>query len=153
MQTFCQTQAHRYHCCHAKRDPQRQDGNILGNSSPLRPVSEKSQMPQFTPFYTMQPGCIIWWSGVCPNCPGIQNPLGHLATYKSQAHCPTSRNLDLGVILHTLQNLRTIISGLMATKKETVYSGQWITTCLHTEINPRSLKFHMHGPLSSQVEP
>ena len=32
-----------------RRDQQRQDGNILGNSSPLRPVSEKSQIPQFIP--------------------------------------------------------------------------------------------------------
>ena len=32
-----------------RQDQQRQDGNILGNSSPLRPVSEKSQIPQFIP--------------------------------------------------------------------------------------------------------
>lgn len=93
------------------------------------------------------------WSTVSPNCPVIQNSLGHLTVYKSQAHFPTSRNLDLVVILQTLLNLRTIICGLMTTRKETVYSRQWFTTCLCTEINPRSLKFHMCGPLSSQVEP
>ena len=134
-----------------RRDQQRQDGNISGNSSPLRPVSEKSQIPQFIPilyyiarlYYEMehcfsQLSCDSEFPGT-PN--NVQKP-GPLSYFKEH-----------GMILHILPNLRTIICGLMTTKKETVYSRQWFTTCLRTEINPRSLKFHMHGPLSSQVEP